>query len=224
MNIKHTLKVSGGLQQDGVVIGNTFDKYGSRNPIVRLMMRSYEIILDNFVTTVKPSRIHEVGCGEGYWTIKWLDKGYNAHGSDFSSIAIDMARSNAHEQQNTAQNFAVKNIYDLDPNIDSADLVVCCQVLEHLENPEKALLALKGIAHPYLILCVPREPLWHVLNIARGKYWSEWGNTPGHIQHWSKLKLIQYLSVHFTIMDVRSPIPWTMVLCKNDKCIDLRNT
>jgi ubiquinone/menaquinone biosynthesis C-methylase UbiE len=209
------MKIAGGLKENGVIIGNTYDKYGSANPIVRLMMRGYENSLNELVSIANPASIHEVGCGEGYWSLKWLEKGIETIGSDFSSTVINMAKKNAEERNLKTENFIVRDIYNLDPISDTANLVVCCQVLEHLENPIKALEALSSIAKPYVIICVPNEPLWSVLNMARGKYWSDWGNTPGHIQKWSKDELIHLVSRYFEIQNTNTPLPWTMILCKN---------
>ena len=40
----------------------------------------------------------------------------------------------------------------------------------------------------------PREPLWRGLNIARGAYLKDLGNTPGHLNHWSKRGFVALLS------------------------------
>ncbi|HZJ28201.1 MAG TPA: methyltransferase type 11, partial [Acidimicrobiia bacterium] len=58
---------------------------------------------------------------------------------------------------------------------------------------------------------VPREPLWRVANMARGKYWRDLGNTPGHIQHWGRRSFAARVACHFDIVSVASPPPWTMV-------------
>jgi 2-polyprenyl-3-methyl-5-hydroxy-6-metoxy-1,4-benzoquinol methylase len=97
---------------------------------------------------------------------------------------------------------------------DSAELIVCCEVLEHIEDPEAGLKALQKVTMQSLILSVPKEPLWRILNLARGKYITSWGNTPGHIQHWSKREFIQLVSKYFEVVEVRSPFPWTMVFCR----------
>ena len=110
--------------------------------------------------------------------------------------------------------FEAKSIYDLETGRDDADLVVCCEVLEHLEQPEVALQALQRIEFRHLIVSVPKEPLWCALNLARGKYIADWGNTPGHIQHWSKTGFIRMVSKYFDVLEVRSPLPWTMLLCR----------
>ena len=214
MTQQHNLKVAGGLKEDGIVIGNTFDKYSSRNPVVRLMMKGYDSSLGELVGMANPAVVHEVGCGEGYWTLKWLGEGIPARGSDFSSIVINMARLNAKERNLPYENFVVRDIFNLDPLTDKATLVVCCQVLEHLEKPEQALESLKQVATPYLIICVPCEPLWSFLNMVRGKYWDKWGNTPGHIQRWSKKGFVSLVSKYFEIVKINTPVPWTMLLCK----------
>ena len=103
---------------------------------------------------------------------------------------------------------------------DSAELIVCCEVLEHLQNPQKAFKSLQRIVKKNLILSVPREPIWRLLNFMRGKYLSEFGNTPGHIQHWSRYSFIKTVSRYFDIIEVKSPLPWTMLLCQNKNTIE----
>lgn len=208
------MKISKGLTEDGIVVGNTYDKYGSTNPIVRWLMQGFESAVTELVDKVKPVSIHEVGCGEGYWTLKWLEQGIDARGSDFSSTVIELAQANALNRKLPVETFHVCSIYDLNPQKDAAQLVVCCEVLEHLEYPEAALQTLQAIANPYLIISVPREPLWSVMNMVRGKYLRHWGNTPGHIQRWSKQQFVALVSRYFEVIEVRLSIPWTMLLCR----------
>lgn len=209
-----SIKISGGTKENGIVTGNAYDKYGSGNPIVKMMMKGFETTLLDFVAKTKPTDIHEIGCGEGYWVLKWYQLGMKVRGSDFSKHVIELARDNAIKYGADTDIFEPKSIYDLEKINDSADLIVCCEVLEHLEDPNAALKVLQGIVGRYLIVSVPREPLWCVLNLARGKYIRSWGNTPGHIQHWSKRSFIQLISKYFDIVEVSSPLPWTMLLCK----------
>lgn len=209
-----SIKVAGGATEQGIVIGNAYDKYGSRNPIVRWMMKGFESSLSDFVSKSSPASIHEVGCGEGYWVLRWNEQGYSARGCDFSKDVIEIARENAKTRGVTSALFESRSIYDLDPAQDSADLVVCCEVLEHLEDPEAGLRALQRVARKHLIVSVPREPLWCALNLARGKYITQWGNTPGHIQHWSKRSFIELVSRYFEVAETSSPLPWTMLLCR----------
>lgn len=208
------MKIAGGKQEDGIVVGNTFDKYGSRNPVVRYIMQGFDNALSALIQKAAPTTIHEIGCGEGYWVMRWNEQGMVARGCDFSSQVIEIAQENARERNLPSELFQSKSIYDLNAEDDGADLIVCCEVLEHLEFPERGLEALQCVTEKHLIVSVPREPIWCTLNLARGKYLESWGNTPGHIQHWSKLGFVRLVSRYFDVIEVRSPLPWTMLLCQ----------
>lgn len=208
------IKIAGGVEESGVVVGNAYDKYGSKNPIVKWMMRGFETALSDFVVKAAPSSIHEVGCGEGYWVLRWNEQGLLARGSDFSKDVIEIAKDNASSRGLSPALFEPRSIYDLDASQDSADLVVCCEVLEHLEDPEAGLHVLQTVVKKHLIVSVPREPLWCALNLARGKYITRWGNTPGHIQHWSKNGFIELVSKYFDVIEMKSPLPWTILFCR----------
>lgn len=208
------MKIAGGMTEDGIVVGNAYDKYQSRNPVVRWIMRGFEAALRDFVARANPSSIHEVGCGEGYWVLQWQQQRIAARGCDFSAQVIALARANASARSVAEDVFSVRSIYDLDAQRDAADLVVCCEVLEHLEDPEAALLALRKVVGRHLIVSVPREPLWCALNLVRGKYVGRFGNTPGHIQHWSRRGFVELVGRHFDIVAIKSPLPWTMLLCR----------
>lgn len=208
------MKVSGGLKENGIVVGNVYDKYSARNPIVRWLMRGFDKALEELVMKAAPTMVHEIGCGEGFWTLTWIRRRLDARGSDFSTQVIELARANAREQGVSPDLFKVRNIYDLEPGPDSADLIVCCELLEHLEHPEEGLRALQRVATNYVIISVPLEPIWCILNMARGKYLAYFGNTPGHIQHWSRRSLVRLVDIYFDVVEVRNPLPWTMLLCR----------
>jgi len=208
------MKTTGGVTDGGIVAGNVYDKYGSRHPIVRRLMHGYAMALGDLVDKAAPRSIHEIGCGEGYWTIHWHELGLDVRGCDFSGVALQLARENAARSGMSPARFRQRSIYDLDTTEDSADLVVCCEVLEHLDDPEAGLRALQRVVSDHLIVSVPNEPLWRMMNLARGKYVSDLGNTPGHLQHWSKAGFVELVSRYFAVIDIRRPIPWTMLLCR----------
>jgi 2-polyprenyl-3-methyl-5-hydroxy-6-metoxy-1,4-benzoquinol methylase len=208
------MEVSGGLKENGVFVGNAYDKYDSRNPIVRKIMQGFTNSLSVLVNNAAPKTIHEVGCGEGYWVIKWNKEGFLASGSDFSPKVIELARKNAESRGFSPEIFSVRDIYDIRANDERADLIVCIEVLEHLEHPEIAMAHLKQITERYIILSVPREPVWRILNILRGKYIKHLGNTPGHIQHWTHHSFLRMVRQYFNINAVLTPLPWTIVLCQ----------
>lgn len=212
------MKVAGGISESGIIVGNTYDKYNSANLLVRKMMKGFEKSLDDLVQKVQPSAIHEVGCGEGFLVLKWNQEKIAARGTDFSSQVIGIARENARKSGFSEDIFQVKSIYDLSKE-DKADLVVCCEVLEHLEHPEAGLQILQSVVERYLILSVPHEPLWCILNMVRGKYLKYLGNTPGHIQRWSRNSIVHLVSRYFQVLEVKTPLPWIMLLCQPSRNI-----
>lgn len=209
------MKISGGLHDEGIVVGNVYDKYGARNLFVRFIMKGFDKSLSGLVTRASPDSIHEVGCGEGYWVFRWHGSGYSVRGSDFSHKVVDLARANASAKGIDPDLFAALDIYDMEPRRDGADLIVCLEVLEHLEHPEDGLRALQSVAANYVILSVPREPIWRLLNLLRGRYLRSFGNTPGHVHHWSRKRFIALIERYFDIVEAKAPLPWTMLLCRN---------
>ncbi len=205
---------SGPIIEDGVIAGNLEDKYGSKNPIARVLMDGF---LGNVTDLVKRSGCHEaleVGCGEGMLSIELQRRlGLRILATDFSTRVIDVAKRNAQEL-GADVTFAVGDIYRLPSDSHQRPLVVCCEVLEHLEEPERALAHICQLARQYIVLSVPREPLWRGLNVLRGKYLSALGNTPGHLQHWSQKRFLELVRRHAVVVEVRAPLPWTMVLAR----------
>ena len=197
--------------EDGVIAGNVYPKYSTRNPIARYLFNGFLNSLDSMVAEIDPDKIFEVGCGEGYLISRFAKDGRILIGSDFSTQIIEEARKLAYNKDIL---FKTANIYKLNALSDSSPLILCCEVLEHLEFPEKAVDVLAELADPYLIASVPNEPIWRILNILRGNYLRDLGNTPGHLNHWSKRKYISLLKKKFNILRIETPLPWIMVLCQ----------
>lgn len=174
-------------------------------------MKGFFDNLDALIEKANSNTVHEIGCGEGHVSARLAAKGYTVLGTDFSTSIIETAKK---QQDFDTLNFQVASIYDLVPEKHSAPLILCCEVLEHLENPLQALEVIASLDFDTLILSVPREPLWSAMNMARGKYWSDFGNTPGHLQKWSKRAFLKTVGKFFDIQEIKTPIPWTMVLCK----------
>ncbi len=195
---------------DGGVIGNVYDKYGTKNPIARLLMSGFLGAVSDLYRRVGPKRVLEVGCGEGRLATHLLAQGPAPE----RFVATDVALVELAPDADPRIEFGVASVYELPYEDDAFDLVVCCEVLEHLERPRQALCEIARVAQRAVLLSTPREPLWRALNMARGKYWTELGNTPGHINHWSRRELIALAGSRLSDLEVRSPIPWTVILGK----------
>lgn len=200
------------LVENGLVVGTGSDKYESKNPLAQYLLRQFDNSIAELVNIAKPDTILEVGCGEGHVTdILLANSKATIQALDISQTIVDIAKSTIESSRVEFQQF---NIYDL-ADKQPADLVVCCEVLEHLETPETGLLRLAEKAAPYAIISVPREPVWRILNFLRGTHVKSFGNSPGHIQHWSQTGFIRFVEQHFEIVCVKAPLPWTVLLLKS---------
>ena len=94
------------------------------------------------------------------------------------------------------------------------DVASAIEVLEHVPDPEHTVAEMARVASGWLLVSVPREPLWRGLNMARGAYMKDLGNTPGHLNHWSKRSFVALLSRHGAVVQARTPFPWTMLLVR----------
>jgi 2-polyprenyl-3-methyl-5-hydroxy-6-metoxy-1,4-benzoquinol methylase len=193
--------------------GNVYDKYGTANPIERRLVGRFMAQLSELVDRTAAREAHEVGCGEGELAILLARKGLRVRGTDAFPQVLEEARERARAAA-VEIDYEATAVEALDPERHGAELIVCCEVLEHLEDPQRALATFAQLARPWLIASVPREPLWRALNVARLSYLSDLGNTPGHLGHWSKRGFVRFLSSRFDVVAVRSPLPWTMALCR----------
>jgi len=206
--------VSGVTVSDGgIVTGNTYDKYGSSNPVVRRLMSGFERSLDELLDRASPRSLLDVGCGEGVLVHRWAQRIGDGRliGIDLEedSIQAGWARHQAPNLEYRVMEAATLPFADGEFELASA-----IEVLEHLPDPEHTLSEMARCAARHLLVSVPREPVWRMLNLARGAYWSELGNTPGHLNHWSKRSIVGLLSRHGEVVEVRSPFPWTMLLVR----------
>ena len=169
-------------RSDCVPAGSLTDKERLRNPISRRLVRRFDQTVVQCLEAIGPDSLHDVGCGEGRLT-RLLARhfGLPLRATDIDAGLIARCRST----RVPGVTFIRRSIYDLQPPEDRADVVLCCEVLEHLTRPLDGLAALKRLGARRYLFSVPREPLWRVLNLCRGRYWSGLGNTPGHLNHWS---------------------------------------
>jgi 2-polyprenyl-3-methyl-5-hydroxy-6-metoxy-1,4-benzoquinol methylase len=203
--------VTGGLAQDPVPTGNTYDKYGSQNPVVKKLMGGFEATLDELWERARPGSILDVGCGEGVLTEQWADR---LGSGRIVGIDLEDPKLQAEWELRRRPNldYLVEDATHLSFADGEFDMATAIEVLEHVPDPERTVAEMARVAERWLLVSVPREPLWRALNIARGAYVKDLGNTPGHLNHWSKRSFVSMLSRHGTVEDVRSPFPWTMVL------------
>ncbi len=198
---------------EGTVTGNTYDKYGSSNPVVKKLMAGFERTLDELWAKASPRSVLDVGCGEGVLTHKWAQRlgDRRVVGIDLDDPLLHAEWQGRQAPNLTYQVMKAENLPFADGEFDVATAI---EVLEHVPDPEHTVAEMARVASRHLLVSVPREPLWRGLNIARGAYLKDLGNTPGHLNHWSKRSFVQLLSRHGEVVEARSPFPWTMLLVR----------
>lgn len=163
----------------------------------------------------KSARVIELGCGEGFSTQKlqqFMPKNVKLEASEYVEHQIPLAK-----KRNPGLKITQESIYELTHKDNTFDLVFLPEVLEHLDYPDKALAEIRRVVKPggYLIIGVPHEPLWCILNMLRGKYLKNFGNTPGHLNHWMTTGLKRFVVKRFgTVEATKTPLPWTILLAK----------
>jgi 2-polyprenyl-3-methyl-5-hydroxy-6-metoxy-1,4-benzoquinol methylase len=205
---------SGGSSVIGETVptGNTYDKYGSTNPVVRRLMARFEREMAELMHVAGPSSILDVGCGEGVLTERW------ARTIDGRVVGIDLDDPKLRTEwaRRSRPNLEFRTgLGDSLPYADGEfEAVTAMEVLEHVPDPAVVLAEMSRVASHWLLVSVPREPIWRALNMARGAYVRDLGNTPGHLNHWSKRSFARLLDRYGETVELRSPFPWTMALVR----------
>jgi ubiquinone/menaquinone biosynthesis C-methylase UbiE len=200
----------------GVVIGNHTQKHTARNPAIRLLTERWVANLDRVLAQVEREpvgpggppvgRALEVGCGEGVIAGK-LQRRFG------EVVALDLpdAGLRADWRGYDGPRFLHASAHELPFGDDQFDVVVAAEVLEHLPDPVKGLQEMARVGRRHLVLSVPREPIFRSCNLVAGRYVRDLGNTPGHLNHWSRRGFVRFVSQVAEVRDVTSPFPWTTV-------------
>jgi ubiquinone/menaquinone biosynthesis C-methylase UbiE len=185
-----------------------YKKYNSKNPLMGMVISNF---IENLKAAVTPleniNKVIDIGCGEGF-IINCLDFP-DITGVDISKSALKLARD-----KNLNSNLCAGSVYELSFKNDSFDLAIATEVLEHLEEPERAIQEIRRVSRNYCVFSVPNEPYFRIMNFLRGKNLTRFGNDIEHVQNWSSEEFVKLLRKYFKILETRKPFPWTMVLCK----------
>lgn len=207
---------------ENFVDGNFEDKYNAKNPISKMLVQGFITHFTDLVQTfekpqskTEPKNIVEIGAGEGELTEMVAQRFSAAEivACDISDRVNDMAKKKLAQYKNTS--VQKENAEKVTFKDSSMDMVICCEVLEHVEHPDKAIGEIHRILKPggRAIVSVPLEPIWRFLNLCRLQYVSDLGNTPGHLNHWSRGSFKRFVSqAGFKVVQDQSPFPWTMLL------------
>ena len=162
-----------------------------------------------------PAEAHEVGCGEGELAIRLARRGLRVRGSDVAAEVVAEARRRA-AAAGLEIEFRRAPIEELAPAGDAAELVVCCEVLEHLADPERGARGARPRSRARGCSSASRaNRVWRVLNLARGHYVAR---ARQHARPPQPLVAARRSSTgsptRLSVVEVRAPLPWTMALCR----------
>jgi ubiquinone/menaquinone biosynthesis C-methylase UbiE len=190
------------------IVGNVYDKYGTKNPVARMLMRGFLRGVRELYELAAPRTVLEVGCGEGRLAQYLWD---NAPRPD-RFVACDLDLGRLVPDLDAKIDVREASIYALPWAKGSFDLVICCEVLEHLDDPRAGLEELARVAGRRVLVSTPWDPVWRALNVLRGRYLARFGNTPGHVQHFTRRGLERLARTQLRLLDRRTPLPWTILL------------
>ncbi len=192
---------------------DNYRKHTSNNSVQKWLLGNFEKTLAREVKKLNVDSILDAGCGEGF-TLEFLRNqkiGKTYEGIDFFKTAIEIGRK-IHPKVNLKE----ASIYALPYKERAFDIVLCTEVLEHLEKPQDALKELFRVSKKYVLLSVPNEPVFMGANFLRGKNWSRLGNDIEHINHWTMFGFPEFVlknaGAQIHVIKTRYPFPWTMLV------------
>lgn len=168
-------------------------KHSRKDPISRWHVRSIMEVIYQLVESTNPKAVLDAGCGEGFVSqyLAMRNGSMSITGVDVQPQAIEFAEKNFGE----TVNYRLGSLYALPFSDNSFDTVVCSQVLEHLDDVETAMAELKRVARRFVVITVPREPYFKLVNdFARAIRFSD---DPGHVNFWTSSDFQKFMGVHF---------------------------
>ncbi len=187
-----------------------FSKYSTTHIVEQALVRGFLRTFDDAVPDIEPRTVLEVGVGEGMIAQRVRDRFPEA-----LVVVLDLPDP---QLANAWRNRGLRGVFADASHLPfrhrSVDLVVGIEVLEHLVDPFQALSEMARVCRSHAVLSVPLEPLWRVGNMLRGRYWARLGNTPDHLQHWTRRRFRSFVSLRFRIERMLRPFPWTLVVAR----------
>lgn len=207
MSISETFKYEGA----GLTDTSNYRKHTSDSAVQRRLIDRFHTKLARIVTRLAPQTILDAGCGEGFVVDVFLTAmpEVNITGFDVLEDSVRLA-----QQRNPRASFTVGDIYNIAQPDDSFDLVCCFEVLEHLHEPDRALIELARVARNHVVLSVPHEPFFCMANAARGKNLDirPRGSDPDHRNFWSRQKFADFAGIALDVQEVTGSMPWTILV------------
>lgn len=154
----------------------------------------------------------DFGCGEGFVLDELAARGVDLdgyEGLDLRADAVAQAQSRW-----PGKKFTTANIFDAAFDGKKYDAVMALEVLEHLYEPAEVLKRLVSLTRGTLILTVPHEPWFQLVNLARGRDLIRLGNHPEHVQHWNPSSFAEFVSREAEIINIKRSFPFIIATAR----------
>lgn len=190
---------------------SNYRKHTSGSPIQRRLIDRFHVKIAEETERLAPTSLLDAGCGEGFVAEILLREmpALEVTGFDVLEDSVELAR-----RRNPRAAFSTGDIYNIDHEDSSFDVVVCFEVLEHLHEPERALSELARVARHAVVMSVPHEPFFCLANAARRKNldMTPKGSDPDHRNFWSREQFGQFVERELDIDVLTGSVPWTIAV------------
>lgn len=144
--------------------------YWSKNIIERFIWQSKLTTVKKILKTIPYQRVLDVGCGDGE-LLRTIRSASRYTGIDISPTQIAYMRSHMKELRRLHTgpiSLLRSDAIPLPFPSQSFDLVLACDVLEHVLDPLRLIKDIKKVLKPkgFALLSIPNEPLWEVMRLA----------------------------------------------------------
>lgn len=180
------------------------------NPVKHFLINLFFKNIYQEIKKNKPNSIVDLGCGEGFLENYLKDKDINSEivGIDINPDSIEYAR-----KSNPQFKFLTADFLDLKMK-NNFDLAIMLEVLEHLNQPEKAIKTASDLSKK-LLVSVPWEPWFSWLYLLVGLNVKRLGKHPEHCQFFNPKSLQSLLKKYFEKVEIKSNWPWLVAVGQN---------
>ncbi len=179
-------------------------KFETRNPLVRRLIDGFFAQLTDVVRPLAPHSTLDAGCGEGETLVRLGGLlGERVAAVDLSAYSV--ARAAERLPGVDARRASVTDLPFADAEF---DLVLCLEVLEHLDDPAAAVGELARVSARDVVVSVPHEPWFRLGSLLRGKHVRALGNHPEHVNHFDRRSLAALLEPALELDRVEAAFPW----------------
>lgn len=141
--------------------------------------------------------IVDIGCGSGYKLMKYFD--------DLNTVGIEVEPCYSYlkekypsrvwiESGETERSFSKESF--------SCDVVICCDVIEHIIDPRTLVDFIKSIDFTYLVISTPDRDVLRTMNGYGEQAFFGPPINSAHVMEWTSSEFYRFIGNHFNILNL----------------------